>query len=298
MNLIKELKKLDVGKLVENEDLSKHTTYHVGGKCMCMIYPNSKDNLIKLLDFINDNKIDFKILGKGSNIIFSSRVYDGIIIKLDELNNIIYEDTIIEVEAGVPLIKLSFDTSNQGLVGLEFLSGIPGSIGGAIYMNSGAYNSSISDFIREVTVIKDEKVITLTKDECNFSYRDSIFKETNEYIIISAKLKLKRGSKEESLALIEDRKRRRTESQPLDYPSAGSVFRNPEGDAAGRLIEECGLKGYKIGGASVSIKHANFIINDGDATGEDIKELIEYVKLKVKEKYGIELVLEQELCNF
>lgn len=290
---------LDIENIKENESLKLHTTYKVGGIAKYFITPNDFDELIKLLKYLKENNIKYMILGNGSNTIFSSKTYDGVIINLSNLNKMKIDGNKIFVEAGYQLIKLSIDAMNNNLSGLEFASGIPANVGGAIYMNAGAYKSDMSELIEEVTFLDENyELKTLRNDELNFSYRHSLFQEKN-YIIISAVLKLNNGNKEEIKALMDKRKQRRIESQPLEYPSAGSVFRNPSEDIfAGKLIEDLGLKGYSIGDAKISEKHANFIINNGNATGEDIKSLIDLVKEKVKEKYDIDLIVEQRFVNF
>ncbi len=285
-------------RVLENESLSKYTTYKVGGIAKYIVYPNSIDKLVEFARLLRDNNIKFKIIGNGFNLIFSSKLYDGVIIKLNDLNKVVYEDNIVFVEAGYPAIKLAMETANMGLSGLEFASGIPGAIGGLTYMNAGAYLSEMSRIVEEVTVLdKNNNVITVSNKDMGFTYRHSLCSEKG-YIILSVKLKLEHGNKDEIIALIEDRKRRRIESQPLEYPSAGSVFRNPEGLSSWKLIEDLGLKGYSIGGASVSVKHSNFIINENNATAEDIRDLILYIKQKVKEEYNIDLVVEQEFVNW
>ena len=283
-----------------NESLSLHTTFKVGGTCKYFITPKDIEELIDLLKYLKDNNINYMILGNGSNTIFSSREYDGVIINLTNFNSMKIEDNKIYVEAGYQLIKLSMDALNNSLSGLEFAAGIPGNIGGAIFMNAGAYKSDMSNLVETVTFLDDNlELKTLRNEELNFSYRKSLFQDNEDYIIISTVLKLEKGIKEDIKDLMDKRKERRITSQPLDYPSAGSVFRNPSEDIyAGKLIEDLGLKGYKIGGAKISEKHANFIINDGGATGEDIKALIDYIKVKVKEKYNIDLHVEQRFINF
>ena len=290
---------LDIKDIKENESLRLHTTYKVGGVAKYFISPKSIDELIKLVKYLKENNIKYMILGNGSNTIFSSKTYDGVIINLNKISNMKIDGNKIYVEAGYQLIKLSIDAMNNNLSGLEFASGIPANVGGAIFMNAGAYKSDMSEVIEDVTFLdKDLNIKTLTKDELNFSYRHSLFQE-KDYIIISANLVLNNGKKEEIKELMDNRKQRRIESQPLEYPSAGSVFRNPAEDVyAGKLIEDLGLKGYSIGDAKISEKHANFIINIGNATGEDIKALIDLVKDKVKEKYNIDLIVEQRFVNF
>ncbi len=288
----------DSYKILDNELLSKYTTYKVGGVAKYIIYPSSIEKLVELVKLLRENNIKFKVIGNGSNLIFSSKEYDGVIIKLNELNKVVYEDNIVTVEAGYSAVKLAIETANMGLSGLEFASGIPGAIGGLTYMNAGAYLSDMSRIVDEVTVLdKDNNVITLKNEDMGFAYRHSICPEKG-YIVLKVKLILQHGNKDEILALIDNRRNRRLNEQPLEYPSAGSVFRNPEGLYSGKLIEDLGLKGYSIGGATVSTKHANFIINENNATAEDIGELILYVKQRVKEEYGIDLICEQEFVNW
>ena len=282
-----------------NESLKLHTTYKVGGICKYFITPKDLEELIELVKYLREKNIKYMILGNGSNTIFSSKEYDGVIINLTNLNSMKIEGNKIDVEAGYQLIKLSMDALNNSLSGLEFAAGIPGNVGGAVFMNAGAYKSDMSNLIKTVTFLDENlELQTLNKEELEFSYRKSIFQK-RDYIIISTVLELTPGNKDEIKELMDNRKERRIASQPLDYPSAGSVFRNPSEDVfAGKLIEDLGLKGHKIGGAKISEKHANFIINDGDATGEDIKALIDLVKEKVKEKYDIDLHVEQRFINF
>ena len=282
-----------------NESLKDHTTYKVGGTCKYFITPKDLEELINLIKYLRKNNMKYMILGNGSNTIFSSKEYDGVIINLSNLNSMKIEGDKIDVEAGYQLIKLSMDALNNGLSGLEFAAGIPGNIGGAIFMNAGAYKSDMSNLVETVTFLDENlELKTLPKEELDFTYRKSLFQKNN-YIIISTVLKLTPGDKDDIKALMDKRKQRRIDSQPLEYPSAGSVFRNPSEDIfAGKLIEDLGLKGYTIGGAQISEKHANFIINIGNATGEDIKALIDLVKSKVKEAYNIDLHVEQRFINF
>ena len=282
----------------KNAKLKKYNTYKINASCDYLLFPNNKEDIIKIIKYLKENNYKFMVLGNGSNVIFKNVHYDGVIIKLDKLNNLIRDNNFLIVEAGYSLIKLSAETAIMGLSGLEFASGIPGSVGASIAMNAGAYNNSISEIIEYVEII-DEKyeIKKMYPEELKFGYRDSIFKNNKDYIVISCKLKMQTKDKKEIIDTINKRRKRRQETQPLNYPSAGSVFRNPEGQHAGALIEQCNLKGYKIGGAMISEKHANFIINYKDATGEDIINLINYTKEKVKEKYNIELVLEQIIID-
>lgn len=285
-------------RFIKEANLKKYNTYKINATCDYLIFPEDKYELLKLLKFLKENNLKHMILGNGSNIIFAKKHYDGVIIKLDNLNNLTRRKNVLIVDAGYSLIKLAMDSAVMGLSGLEFAGGIPGNVGASIAMNAGAYNDSISEVLESVEVITDKfELKTMKKNELDFKYRDSFFKHNPDYIIVSCRLKLNPTKKEEIIDLIKTRSKKRRETQPLDYPSAGSVFRNPEGKHSGELIEKCGLKGYQIGGAKISEKHANFIINYDNATGEDIIKLIDYIKEKVKEKYNIELILEQIIID-
>ena len=295
---IKEIKKLKVGEVLEDINLKQYTTYKAGGIGKVLVIPNSINDLVKLLNYIKENKLKYKILGFGSNLIFTNEVYDGILIKLDKLNDVKIEGTKITVGAGYSLINLSLLAAKNDLAGLEFASGIPGTVGGAVFMNAGAYKSDMGYIVTEIKVLTpDLEVKTMYNNELDFHYRTSFLQKNKGYICLEATITLIKGNSEEIMEIINERKKRRVETQPLEYPSAGSVFRNPEGDFAGRLIEEIGYKGKSIGGAQVSEKHANFIINTGNATGEEVKELINDIKNKIKEKYNIELKVEQEFVE-
>ena len=295
---IDDIKKLKVGKVIENIDLKKYTTYKAGGIGRVLVIPKDIESLQKLFNYINKNNIKYKMLGLGSNLIFGDDIYEGILIKLDEFNDVNISDTTIRVGAGYSLIKLSLLAARNDLAGLEFASGIPGTVGGAIYMNAGAYKSDMGYIVKEIKVLTpDNEIITMSNKELEFHYRTSYLQKNPGYICLEATLNLYKGDRNAILDVIRDRKKRRMETQPLEFPSAGSVFRNPPDDFAGRLIEELGYKGKKIGGAMVSTKHANFIINVGNAKGNDIKKLILEIQEKVKEKYDIELKVEQEFVE-
>lgn len=286
------------GDIKENISLKTLTTLKVGGISKYVFYPKDVTSLKKALTLFKKNNINYKIFGNGSNIIPSDKIYDGVIIKLSLLNNLKIEDEVIEVEAGYSLMKLAKEVIKLGLSGLEWANGIPGTIGGAVYMNAGAYKQDMSFVLEKITALDENmNIVTLNKDELDFSYRHSRLMEEN-LICLSATLKLEK----KDISLIEEvvnkRKEKRMETQPLEYPSAGSVFRNPFNDFAGRLVEECNLKGKQIGGAMISLKHANFIINKDNATGKDVLDLINLAKKEVKEKFNIELKQEQELFNF
>lgn len=295
---INVLKTKDIGTIKYNEPLSKYTTYKVGGNAKVVAFPKDIPCLKELLKLIKQYCIKYKVIGNGSNLLFSSKEYDGIIIILSNLNKISINKNQLICESGASSISAAMKASNSGLSGLEFLTGIPGSIGGAVYMNAGAYGSDIRSVINSIKVLDNNlEIVTLTKDMLDFSYRKSILQE-KDYLCLEATFDLKSINKDIILNKINEYKIKRKNSQPLEYPSAGSVFRNPVNNYAGKLIEETGLKGMKIGGAEVSTKHANFIINKDNATPEDIYNLINLVHRKVFEKHNIDLKIEQEFANW
>lgn len=295
---MKQLEQLIESKIDFKTRLSKLTSYKVGGLSLGIVTPKNVEELTLIRQYLRNHNINYKVIGNGSNVIFNDAGYKGVIIKLDEFQNLELVGREINVGAGYSLMRLSMKAALSGLTGLEFASGIPGNVGGAIYMNAGAYLSDMGYVVREVTALTpDDKVITIKNKDLDFHYRTSFFQKNPDYICLSAKIVLKYGEKDAILTVISDRKKRRALSQPLEYPSAGSVFRNPEEDSAGRIIDSLGLKGMSVGGAEVSQKHANFIINKGNATGEDIKELIRLIQKKVKDETGIELKVEQEFVD-
>lgn len=280
---------------LKNVSLKKYNTYRLDVKANYLVFPKDINELVDLLKFLKENNYKYLLLGGGSNIILARPVFD-IVIKLDKLNNYSINDNIVKAEAGVSMISLANACMKKGLYGLAFAGGIPGSVGASTAMNAGAYKEEISDTLVETKVLTPNlDIITMSKEELEFSYRDSFLKRNKDYICLETTFKMKEENPDKIKNLMDDRKRRRVESQPLDKPSAGSVFRNPEGMSSGKIIEDLGLKDYAVGGASVSEKHANFIINDGTATYEDIIGLIEYIKKKVKKELNIDLVLEQEI---
>lgn len=300
MNIVSKIEKAEIGKVERNPLLSKYTTYKVGGKALAIVYPKNVDGLIKLLRLLKENDVKYKILGNGSNLLFSDSLFEGIIIKLSSFDVVeFFGNNKVRVGAGYSLIKLSLLTAKKGLAGLEFASGIPGTVGGAVFMNAGAYKSDMGYVVQEVKVLTpDYRIITLENKELNFHYRSSFLQKHPEYICLEVIIKLKKGDREILNEVINERRERRRESQPLEYPSAGSVFRNPDGGFAGKMIEDLGLKGYSNGGAKVSEKHANFIINYNKATSKDIKELIDYVHDAVLKEYNVDLKIEQEFVNW
>lgn len=274
--------------------LKNSNTYHVECLAKYLVTPKDVSELIEILKIIKENNLKYFVLGNGSNIILATEYYDGVVIKLDNFNNVEYDDFTVKVEAGYPLIKLSIETIQRGLSGLEFASGIPGLVGASTAMNAGAYKEDMSKVVECVKVLTpDLKIKYLTNEELNYSYRDSFLKQNKDYIVLETTMHLSSGNTIDMLESIKEKRIKRQTTQPLDMPSAGSTFRNPENEFAGALIENLNLKGFNIGGAEVSKKHANFIVNNGNATGENIVSLIEKIKKEVKDNYHIDLILEQ-----
>lgn len=277
--------------------LKNYNTYKIVSKSDYLIEVSSIEGLINLIKYLKEKNIDFMILGNGSNVILDD-YFKGAIIKLSGFDYVNINNKIVVVGAGTMMAKLTMSTINENLTGLEWAVNIPGTIGGSIVGNAGAYNSEIFDNLISIKVLNNDfKIVDMSKDKFIYEYRHTNIKELG-LIVLEATFLLEDGKREESLQIIQDRCERRKISQPLDMPSAGSVFRNPEGDYAGRLIEAVGLKGKKIGGAEVSNKHANFIVNAGNATSNDVKSLIKLIREEVKKEFNIDLVLEQEIINW
>lgn len=298
MNLTERLR--CYGDVLENESLSKHTTYKVGGNAAYFVYPSSLIGLTRILEIAKEENKAIKILGKGSNVLASDDTFDGIVCCLDRyfIDTYFEEDGTCFASAGVSIIYLAFEAMKRGLGGLEFASGIPGTVAGACFMNAGAYKSEMSHIIESVLVLKDNECVWMSKEECEFAYRSSIFKKHSDWIILALRLKLHAKDSNEIKAIMDSRRERRMASQPLNFPSAGSVFQNPQDMPAWQLIEQSGLRGYQINGAMVSEKHANFIVNVNKAKAQDILDLMNLIQNKVKETSGYELETEVELFNW
>lgn len=281
-----------------NEPLCNHTSFKIGGPADVMVMPESVEDIKKVLSFARAKNIPFFILGLGSNILVRDKGIRGIVIKLGNcLNHIEVKGEEIYAEAGVRLSALSKKAAQNSLSGLEFAEGIPGSLGGAIFMNAGAYGGEIKDVVKEVYAV-DEKGIfkTFYEQDMKWGYRYSIFQE-NGCIILGARMKLKKGNQSEILSRMQKLGKKRREKQPLELPSAGSIFKRPEGYYVGPMLEKLGLKGYRVGGAEVSDKHAGFIVNTGGATCEDVLKLIDYIKTKVREAYNLDLEVEVRIVG-
>lgn len=281
-----------------NESLKKHTTYGIGGPADLMIFPKSKQDLIKVIEIINENKIPLTILGSGSNVLVSDNGIRGAVISLkNSLKQIEVDENILYAECGTMLGKIVKHAVKNNLIGLENLNGVPGTLGGALIMNAGAWGGEISENLIHVEVINSKSEIQkIQKKDLNFSYRQSSFNKDD--ILLSAKFNLKKADKDIIKENFIEAQSGRKKSQPLNKRSAGSLFKNPKNNSAGKLLDEAGLKGFSIGDAKISEKHANFFINDGDATSKDMLMLIKKAHKEVKDKFNVNLSLEVKLMGF
>ena len=275
------------------EPMSKHTTFRIGGPADFYLCPQSTKEVQQTVQICKEENLPYFILGNGSNLLVSDKGYRGVIIQLwKNFSDISVKDCCITAKAGALLSKVAAEALEEGLTGMEFASGIPGTIGGAVFMNAGAYGGEMKDIIKEVKVLDDQgEIRVLSNEEMKLGYRTSIVKEKG-YTVLSAVLQLKKGDVSVIRETMEDLKNRRTSKQPLDMPSAGSTFKRPEGYFAGKLIMDSGLRGFSMGGAQVSEKHCGFVVNKGGATAEDVTALIREVQRRVKEKFGVELETE------
>ena len=277
----------------ENEPMSMHTTFRIGGPARYFAIVNSEEDLIKTIKLVREENQEYFVLGNGSNILVSDKGFDGVVLQLSgEFDTIHLSGNNIIAGSGLLLSQVAKTALDNSLAGLEFASGIPGTIGGAIVMNAGAYGSEMKDVVKAVRILwlePDEPTIeTLTLDDLKLSYRHSILKE-RKGIVLDVKLTLKPGSKEEIKSIMDDLASKRREKQPLEYPSAGSTFKRPEGYFAAKLIEDAGLKGYKVGTAMVSDKHAGFVVNTGGAKATEVKQVMDHVVHIVNQSTGITL---------
>lgn len=280
------------------EAMDKHTTFKVGGHSDIFICPDSIQELAHAIKTCKAHEAPYYILGNGSNVLVKDKGYRGVVIQVYKtFDQVTIEGDTITAGAGVLLSKLAKIIAEASLEGFEFASGIPGTLGGAVYMNAGAYGGEISQVLLSADVMDEEgRVITLTKEELKLGYRTSIIQDTH-YIILSAVLKCKKGHQEEIYAKMHDLNTRRKTKQPLEYASAGSTFKRPEGYYAGKLIMDCGLRGFQIGDAMVSDKHCGFIVNCGCASADDIIQLIQHVQTTVADKYQVQLETEVRIIG-
>ena len=292
---IKQIEKCINNNFIKlDESMSKHTSFKVGGNADAYIIIQNKEDLIEVLKIAKEYNLPITIVGNGTNLLVKDNGIRGIVINYSSSNFEIIDENNeykIRVDAGVKNGVLAQFLLKNELTGFEFAAGIPGTIGGAIYMNAGAFGSEIANIVESVTYIniKDLKMHTIKNEQCKFAYRTSIFEQKEDKIILEAIFNFKKGKREEIAQKMDEYRNKRFSSQPLDKPSAGSTFKRGENFITAKLIDECNLKGYKIGGAQVSEKHAGFIINTGNASAKDVIDLIEYVKTKVYEKFGVEI---------
>lgn len=297
--LISELKKLNIGVIKENEPLAKHTTIKIGGPADYLIEPSSIESIQKTMELIRKFGVKWRAIGRGSNLLVSDQGIEGIVIKLGTgLDELVVNGTEVQVGGGYSLVRLATTLSRSGLSGLEFASGIPGSVGGAVYMNAGAHGSDISKILTKALILfENGNLEWLSNKEMEFSYRTSCLQKKRPGIVLKAVFQLTEGNKEEITAVMQKNKDYRKETQPWNFPCAGSIFRNPLPHYAGKLIEEAGLKGHSIGGAKISEMHGNFIVNNGDAKAEDVLALIQYVKDRIYELYQVKMETEVEIIG-
>ena len=283
--------------LLENEDLCKHTSFKIGGPADIFLTPDTPQLLQEMISLIQAKNYRYMIIGGGNNLLFSDNGFRGIIISTEKLNKISRNNTQLTVLSGTSLKELTNYCLENSLSGLEFACGIPGSVGGAIFMNAGAYGGEMKDVVTKVLFLDNaNKLCTYQKGQHNFSYRNSIYQENN-YLVLEVTYELKTDPKTDIAKTMQDLQEKREAKQPLEYPSAGSVFRRPQGYFVGKLIDDCGLRGFSIGGAQISEKHSGFIINKGNATAQDVKNLINHIKETVKCKFGVELQTEVRIIK-
>lgn len=274
-----------------NEPMKKHTTMKVGGPCDCMVEPSSIEEIQKVLEYVKENNIKYYIIGNGSNLLVKDEGVHALTIKIaNKFSGFEVNGEYIKAYSGCSVPKLSQIAKENSLSGLEFACGIPGSVGGGIRMNAGAYGSEMVNVVEKVGFLDENgNLKEIDGKDAHFTYRHSMFVDNPQYVVVYAIYKLVKGNKEEISKIMEENMNSRKQKQPIEYPNFGSVFKRPEGYFVGKLVDECGLKGYKIGGAQVSTKHSGFMINIGDATCKDVLDLIEYVKEKVYEKFNVKL---------
>ena len=276
-----------------NEPMRKHTTFRIGGPADFYLCPHSAKEIQQTVAICREEELPYFILGNGSNLLVSDQGYRGVVIQLwKNVSDILVEGCRIRAKAGASLAKIAGEALEEGLTGMEFAAGIPGTLGGAVVMNAGAYGGEMKDILQEALVMDEQgEIFTLKKEELHLGYRTSIIKEKG-YIVLAAALELKPGDRKEIKEKMDELKQRRVEKQPLDMPSAGSTFKRPEGYFAGKLIMDAGLRGFSVGGAQISEKHCGFVVNTGKATANDVLTLIREVQKRVRDKFGVELETE------
>lgn len=274
----------------KDEPMKSHTTFRVGGPADYFVTPQTAEEVAKVIEACTQEKGPYYIVGNGSNLLVSDKGYEGVIIQIyKQMNQVKVEGAQIHAQAGALLSMIAKRALDAELTGFEFAAGIPGTLGGACVMNAGAYGGEMKDVLKSVTVLTDKgEVKTLAKEELELGYRTSVIAKKG-YIVLEAVLELQKGEKEKIQAVMDDLKERRVTKQPLEYPSAGSTFKRPEGYFAGKLIQDAGLRGFQVGGAQVSEKHCGFVINKDQATASDVMNLMNQVSDKVYEEFGVRL---------
>ena len=287
MNIFEKV--LSKEQIFINEPMKKHTTFKIGGNADILILPYTLEQIIECIQICEQNNIEYYVIGNGSNLLVSDKGFRGVIIKLfKNFNKIDLDKNIIKVQSGATLSAIAKKAYDNSLKGFEFASGIPGTIGGGVCMNAGAYGGELKDVIKQVTVLENNKVTILNNKQCEFEYRNSKILK-NKLIVLEVLIELEQGNKDEILAKMKENNKIRNEKQPVEYPSAGSTFKRPPNNFAGKLIMEAGLAGKTIGGACISKKHCGFIINNGNATCKDVLELADFACKQVKDKFNINL---------
>lgn len=277
--LFKEFYKSE--NVIVDAEMKNYVHFRVGGPADILLIPENKDQVVKTIELCKNNNIPYFVVGNGSNLLVRDGGIKGVVIKFNEVKNITVQGEVIEAECGAMLKDVSNEALNNSLTGFEFACGIPGTIGGAVFMNAGAYDGEIAHVIESAEVIDNNgEIKVLSKDELELGYRSSIVMKKN-YIVLSARFKLKHGEVRKIKEIVEDLTNKRESKQPLEYPSAGSTFKRPVGYYAGKLIQDAGLKGYVIGGAAVSEKHSGFVINKSNATAKDILDLIAHIQMMI-----------------
>ncbi|MBX9972307.1 UDP-N-acetylmuramate dehydrogenase [Cytobacillus firmus] len=296
---ISKLRELNIGTVKENEPMANHTTMKIGGPADLFIEPSSIENLAKAMELIRRYELKWRAIGRGSNLLVSDGGIEGVVIKLGRgMDHMDLNETELRAGGGYSLVALSTIISKKGLSGLEFASGIPGSVGGAVYMNAGAHGSDISQILTKAHVLfEDGKMEWLTNEEMEFSYRTSVLQTKRPGIVLEAVFRLTEGDREKISSAMQKNKDYRKETQPWNFPCAGSIFRNPLPEYAGQLIEKAGMKGHTIGGAQISNMHGNFIVNAGDAKAEDVLALIQHIKDTIFDLYGVKMETEVEIIG-
>ncbi|WP_096199262.1 UDP-N-acetylmuramate dehydrogenase [Bacillus sp. FJAT-45350] len=295
---IKQLGERDIGLIFKNEPLANHTTWKIGGPADFLIEPKNVDGLKELMTLLTTHNVPWRVIGRGSNLLVGDGGIEGVVIKLGEgLSHLDVEGETVTVGGGYSIIKLATVISKQGLSGLEFAGGIPGSVGGAVFMNAGAHGSDISKILTKALILFEDGTLKwINNEEMEFSYRTSRLQKENG-ICVEAVFKLEAGDRESIVNEMQKNKDYRRKSQPWNFPCAGSVFRNPLPNYAGQLIEKSGLKGFQIGGAQVSEMHGNFIVNIENAKAEDVLQLIDHIKKTVYDKFEVQMETEVEIVN-